>query len=169
MTREQDELVPVGHIIGAFGVKGQVKIFSLTSPRENIVNYSPWLIKHSGTTTSYKVSGGRQGKNVIVWLQDIDSRELADQLTGAEIYIQRQQLPELEEGEYYWSQLQGLDVVNKDGEHFGSIDHMLETGANDVMVVLGDRERLIPYVMGDVVKRIDLDEKKLVVDWDADF
>ena len=169
MSQEQDELFPAGHVIGVFGVKGQVKIFSHTSPRENIVNYSPWVIKHAGATYTYKVSGGRQGKNVVAWLDGVDSRDLAMQLTGAEIYIHRSQLPLLDEGEFYWSQLEGLDVVNTSGEKLGSIDHMLETGANDVMVVKGERERLIPYVMEEVVKRVDLKENRVIVDWDADF
>lgn len=169
MSQEQDELFPAGHIIGVFGVKGQVKVFSHTSPRENIVNYSPWVVKHAGTTTSYKVSGARQGKNVLVWLDGIDTRDLAAQLTGAEIFIYRHQLPQLDDGEFYWSQLQGLEVINTDGDKFGSIDHMLETGANDVMVVQGDRERLIPYVIDEVVKRVDLEENRVIVDWDADF
>jgi 16S rRNA processing protein RimM len=170
MSQEQDGLFPAGHIIGVFGVKGQVKIYSHTSPRENIVNYSPWVIKHAGTTTSHKVSGGRQGKNVIVWLEGIDSRELAMQLAGAEIFLHRSQLPSLDEGEFYWSQLEGLEVMNTNGEKLGSIDHMLETGANDVMVVQGgDRERLIPYVMDEVVKRVDLEQSQVIVDWDADF
>lgn len=169
MSQEKDDLFPAGHIIGALGVKGQVKVFSHTSPRENIVTYSPWVIKHSGTTRSLDVKGGRQGKNVVAWLQDINSRELALELTGAEIFIHRHQLPQLEEGEYYWSQLEGLEVITLKGEQFGCIDHMLETGANDVMVVQGDRERLIPFVTSEVVKRVDLDKKQVIVDWDADY
>lgn len=169
MSQEKDDLFPAGRIIGAFGVKGQVKVFSHTSPRENIVTYSPWVIEHAGTTRSLKVKGGRQGKNVIAWLQDINSRDQAVELTGAEIYIHRHQLPQLEEGEFYWSQLEGLEVITLKGERFGRIDHMLETGANDVMVVQGDRERLIPYVMDEVVIRVDLDSSQVIVDWDADY
>lgn len=169
MSQEKDDLFPAGHIIGAFGVKGQVKVYSHTSPRENIVTYSPWVIKHAGTARSFEVKGGLQGKNVIAWLQGIDSRDQAVELTGAEIYIHRDQLPELEEGEYYWSQLEGLEVVTLKGEHFGHIDHMLETGANDVMVVQGDRERLIPFVMSEIVKNVDLDRQQVIVDWDADY
>ena len=78
-------------------------------------------------------------------------------------------MKKLADDEYYWSDLVGLTVMSSEGQAYGVIERMLETGANDVMVVQGDRERLIPFAMDQVIKSIDLGEKKMVVDWDADF
>ena len=169
MSQMNDDLIEVGHIIGAHGVRGQVKVFSQTSPRENILAYSPWIIEHSGKRQLTEVSGRRQGKNVIASLSLVEERNLAEELTGATILIRREQLPQLDQGDYYWSQLIGLEVVNREGVSLGSVDQMMETGANDVMVVQGDRERLIPYVMDDVVITIDLDAHRITVDWKEDF
>jgi len=169
MSNSEDGLIEVGHILGVHGVKGQVKVFSLTSPRENIVNYNPWLVQHRGQNSQLAIQGGKQGKNVVVSLQGISDRDQALDMVGAKIFIRKDQLPSLQPGDYYWSQLCGLSVINTDGEPFGVIDHMLETGANDVMVVQGERERLIPYVMDEVVRHINLDKKQIIVDWDAEF
>ena len=169
MSQDSDDLFNAGHIIGAFGVRGQVKVYSHTSPRENIVTYSPWVIEHNGARKTFEVTGSRQGKNVIARLEGIANRDQAEELTSASIFIRRDQLAPLKEGEYYWSQLQGLQVINGRGESFGSIDYMMETGANDVMVVQGDRERLIPFVMHEVVRKVDLDNGQVIVDWEADY
>ena len=169
MPQDNCDLIEIGHILGAHGVKGQVKVFSNTSPKENIVTYSPWLIQQHGLAKTVKVSGRCQGKSVVARIEGVDDRDQAQAMAGAKILINESQLPSLTEGEYYWSQLTGLQVITIQGIELGVIDHMLETGANDVMVVQGDRERLIPYVMDDFIKTIDLDKKQIVVDWDADF
>jgi 16S rRNA processing protein RimM len=169
MAHAENGLIEIGHVLGAHGVQGQVKVFSNTSPRENIVSYSPWLIEHDGVTTSVQVTGNVQGKNVIARIDGVISRDQALDLSGARILIHKDQLPVLQDGDYYWDQLVGLQVINTSGNKLGYIHHMLETGANDVMVVKGDRERLIPYVMDDVVKNISLDTQQLIVDWEADF
>ena len=169
MSHGDSDLIELGHILGAHGVKGQVKVFSNTSPRENIVTYSPWLIEQHGLTKTVKVSGKCQGKNVVARIEGVEDRDQAQAMAGAKVFIDNNQLPNLSKGDYYWSQLIGLQVINTQNIEFGEIDHMLETGANDVMVVQGDRERLIPYVMNEVIKSIDLENKQIVVDWDAEF
>lgn len=169
MSHGDSDLIEIGHITGVHGVRGQVKVFSNTSPRENIVTYSPWIIQQGGLQTTFQVKGGIQGKNVVASLEGVTDRDQATEMTGAKILIYKSQLPELEEGHYYWSQLIGLEVISTQDINLGTIDHMIETGANDVMVVLGDRERLIPYVMDEVVKSIDLDSGQIIVEWDADF
>jgi len=169
MSHDGDGLIEIGHILGAHGIKGQVKVFSKTSPRENIVTYSPWLIEQHGLSKTVKISGRSQGKNVIARIEGLDDRDQAQAMAGAKIFINKTQLPVLTQGDYYWSQLTGLQVVTTQDVELGRIDHMLETGANDVMVVQGDRERLIPYLMDDVIKSIDLERNQIVVDWDAEF
>ncbi len=169
MAQNEVDLIEIGHVLAAHGVKGQVKVFSNTSPRKNIVTYSPWVIEQHGVTKTVEVSGKCQGKNVVATIQGISDRDQAEALSGAKILIKNSQLPKLSEGDYYWSQLTGLQVISTSGINLGIIDHMLETGANDVMVVKGDRERLIPFVMDEVVKSIDLQNRQMIVDWDADF
>ena len=169
MSQDVSELIEIGHILGVHGVNGQVKVFSNTSPRENIVKYTPWLIELDGSTSVVDISGQTQGKNVIARIEGVCDRDQAADMIGAKIFIRKNQLPDLQEGDYYWSQLEGLQVFTTTGIELGYIDHMLETGANDVMVVQGDRERLIPYVMDEIVKEINLENQQLIVDWDADF
>lgn len=169
MYQRQDETICVGHITGVLGVKGWVKVFSNTSPRENIVNYSPWLLEAGEDLEPVAVSGRLQGKNVVAKLDGVDGREQAYALVGRKIHILAEQIPQLDAGEFYWSDLIGLAVESLEGEALGNIDSMLETGANDVMVLNGDRKRLIPFVMDSIVTEIDLVNKRMVVDWKPDY
>ena len=169
MGQHEDDLICVGHILGAQGIKGWVRVFSNTSPRENIVKYSPWLIEQGQELKAVDVSGRLQGKNVVAQLEGIEDRNQAEALTGCRILIEAAQLPRLQEGEYYWSDLIGLAVENLQGEPLGVVDSMLETGADDVMVVSGDRERLIPFVIDDIVREVDLVGQRLIVDWQPDY
>ena len=165
----EDDLIEVGHVLGVHGVAGQVKVYSNTSPRQNVVTYSPWIIDQAGTQKTYEVNGKVHGKNVIASLKGVSGRDQAMDLIGAKILIKRNQLPTLSQGDYYWTQLEGMEVISTEGDEFGTIDHMLETGANDVMVVQGDRERLIPYVMEEVIISVNLEKNQIIVNWDADF
>ena len=160
-----------GQISGVFGVKGWVKIFSYTQPRENILSYSPWFIRKNEKFEEVKlIKGQRQGNVVVAELDGIVDRDMAMSLVGAEILIRRHQLPKANSGEYYWADLVGLDVKTMDGVDLGKVDHLLETGANDVLVVLdGERERLIPFLQQHTVLKIDLEHSLIVVDWDPDF
>ena len=106
---------------------------------------------------------------MIAKLDGIDDRTQAEALTGCKLYINPQQLPGLEAGEYYWSDLIGLTVETLQAETLGVVAGMLETGADDVMVLQGDRERLIPFVMEDIVREVDLDKRRLVVDWSPEY
>ena len=166
-----DELLILGKIAGLFGVKGWVKVFSHTDPRENIVGYSPWYLrKGGGEWTPVKVkSGRRHGKSVVALLEGIEDRDGAVALQGYDIAVHRSQLPAPADGEFYWTDLIGLTVSTESGVELGRVDHLLETGANDVLVVRGERERLIPFLYGDVVKTVDLAQRCMVVDWDPDF
>jgi 16S rRNA processing protein RimM len=169
MGQPVDESICVGQVIGVQGVKGWIKVFSNTSPRENIVKYSPWKIDTGEKVMTVKVTGRLQGKNVIAQIAGIEDRELASDLIGSKIYIEPDQLPKLEKGEYYWADLIGMKVETLESEPLGTVETMIETGANDVMVLQGDRERLVPFVIDEIVREIDLVSRRVVVDWKPDY
>ncbi len=165
-----DEMVVMGRVAGLFGVRGWLKIHSDAEPREGILDYSPWFIKRAGVWEKHELQAGHpQGKGVVAQLRNFADRDQAAELLGCDIAVRRDQLPELPAGEYYWNDLQGLRVENLDGVELGRISHLIETGANDVIVVTGERERLIPYTRGIAVRRVDLAAGLMIVDWDPDF
>ena len=169
-TESPDTLVTVGRISGVYGVKGWLRIYSHTEPRDNILNYNPWQLRLADGWRSVELLDGRpQGKGVIAYLAGCDDRDQAARWVDTEIAVRRSQLPATQAGEYYWRDLIGLRVVTLDGEELGTVDHLLETGAHDVLVVQGQRERLIPYVLGDVISTVDLAAGELRVDWDPEF
>ena len=169
MGQHDDDLICVGHVLGAQGIKGWVRVFSNTSPRANIVNYSPWLIEQGNDLKPVKVEGRAQGKNVIARLEGIEDRGQVDELIGCRLFINAAQLPRLEAGDYYWSDLIGLAVETLQAEPLGVVASMMETGANDVMVLSGERERLIPFVMDEIVREVDLSNRRMVVDWSPEY
>ena len=168
---DEQRFVTLGRISGAHGIQGWVRVHSDTSPRENIVSYSPWHLLREGRREVWKVNAGRlQGKAVVAKLAGCNDRDAAEGLAGAVITIPRTELPRITRpGEFYWADLVGLAVRTLDGVELGRIDQLFETGSNDVMVVLGDRERLVPYIWQQVVRDVDLDAGVMVVDWDPDF
>lgn len=159
----------VGKLNGASGIKGWVKVYSYTDPKENILNYSPWYLKLDGQWQQVSILNGReQGKTVVAQLEGCNDRNTAESYRGVEIAIEESQLPQLEEGEYYWRDLIGLTVVNMAGEELGTVKKMMETGANDVLVVktASKEELLIPYVPEYSVMKVDLESKQITVDWE---
>ena len=175
MTQNSQETV-IGRITSVFGVKGWLKVFSYTDPKEGILNYPEWTLDLDGKRIPAKLEEGRrQGQGIVVRLKGINDRDLARTSCGAEVRVSTAELPELPEGEFYWFQLEGLDVYTVDDECLGKVHHLMETGSNDVLVVqatagsIDQRERLIPYLPGEVVQNVDLDSKRMVVDWDPEF
>ena len=165
------ELISIGEISGVFGIKGWVKVFSLTDPRENVLKYSPWILKKGSEVKEVKlINGKRQGKSVVACIEGVSDRDDAASYSGWEILLNKSQLPGAEEGEYYWADLVGLSVETESGISLGKVDYLIETGANDVLVVKDtEQERLIPFLQGPTIKKIDLDDKLIIVDWDPDF
>lgn len=162
--------IRVGEIVGAFGVRGWVKIRAYTDPPENILTYSPWLIAAEGGIKEYKVIEGRcHGRAVVARLEGISDREQAVRLQKCTISVPRNRFPAPRGGEYYWADLVGLEVYTVSGVPLGTVTDMMETGANNVMEVQGDRQRLIPFVIGEFVKEVRLDQGILVVNWDPEF
>lgn len=170
MADQEDKRVVLGRVSGLFGVRGWVKVFSGTDPREGIIDYSPWQLRSRDEWREVKVEAGqRHGNNVVVKLAGVEDRDAAAALLDTEIAVWRSQLPRTRDDEVYWADLEGLVVRTESGMDLGIVDHLLATGANDVLVVKGERERLVPFIRGQVVKKIDLDQQLLVVDWDPEF
>lgn len=179
-----EELIELGKLVGVWGVKGWVKVHSYTRERQGIGKYKQWILQPAGKGGSkQRVSVAIdicrvQGKGVVAKFVDLDDRDIAASLNGYKIFIEASQLPVLPKGQYYWHQLVGLSVQNTAGESFGEVVDMMETGANDVFVVVehiedenGDKqrvERLLPQI-DDVVVNVDLDAQQLIVEWDKDF
>jgi 16S rRNA processing protein RimM len=166
--QEQREIVPIGHISGVHGIKGWVKIHSMTVPREAIFEYQPWMMREPEEVIRIK-QGKRHGKHLIAMLDNVNDREQAETQVNRKISIYRDQFPELPEDEFYWADLIGLRVELKDGKDLGTIRDMLATGANDVMVVQGEKELLIPFVLGQYVHKVDLEQGVITADWDPEF
>ncbi|WP_261843525.1 ribosome maturation factor RimM [Aliamphritea ceti] len=174
LTSEQTTIV--GRITTIYGVKGWVKIYSHTEPMESILDYSPWLLNRNGQWLPVKISDGKKhGKGLVAKLTGVDDREVARDYCGLDIAIETSLLPALDTGEFYWSQLEKLNVITESGEQLGKVSHLIATGSNDVLVVKGNgqsidrRERLIPYLPDQVIKEINLDEGTIRVDWDPEF
>lgn len=160
----------LGRIIGAFGVRGEVKVQSFTDPAGQLLRYQPWLLKHQGVERELSGVRAREtAKGVTASFPDVQDRDAAEALTGAEIWVPRDRLPPPAPGEFYWVDLEGMDVVTVEGVALGKVSHLFATGANDVMVVVGERERLLPFVMGQYIRAVSLDEGRITVDWDPDF
>ena len=163
--------VLLGRVTGAFGVRGDVKLESWTEPRARIFGYQPWILR-AANGVEHEMQGARgrdTGKHVVATLPGIEDRDAAEALRGTEILVPRQVLPPAAPGEYYWVDLEGLRVVNVEGTDFGIVSHLFSTGANDVLVAHGDRERMIPFVQPDYIRAVDLAAGVVTVDWDAEF
>jgi 16S rRNA processing protein RimM len=162
------KIVPLGHISGVHGIKGWVKVHSLTEPREAIFEYQPWLLGEAREEV-YISEGKKHGNRLIALLKNSESREQAEVLVNQPIAVYREQFPELSADEYYWTDLVGLSVQLEDGSELGRIENMLATGANDVMVIRGRKEHLVPFVPEQYVKSVSLEDGIVVVDWDPEF
>ncbi len=164
------ERVNVGRVSGVYGVRGWVRVRSDCEPMEQLLAYSPWQLGGGDGWRVYVPEAGRpHGPGLVVKLASVDDREQARALVGADIAVERDQLPALTDDEYYWNDLVGLGVVTRDGRELGKVTGLMETGANDVLVVGGERERLIPYIPGQVVLRVDTRAGCIEVDWDPEF
>jgi 16S rRNA processing protein RimM len=168
-TENTAEPILLGKISGVFGVAGWVKLFSYTEPREAILEYQDCVVQQDGSWGRlHWKAGRRQGKTVVASLDGIDDRDKAESLIGANIGIWREDLPATAQSEFYWTDLEGLSVVNKEGRQLGKVDYLLATGANDVLVVQGDQEILIPFIHGRYVINVDLADGVIQVDWEWD-
>ena len=175
MTAAEDPgMILLGRVSGLFGVKGWIKVYSDTEPRDNILNYSPWYLRRQDGWQPYEIIAGRpHGKGIVAQLANCHDRDAAAELIGSTIAIRQDQLPAAGEDEYYWSELRGLKVITTLGIELGRVVSLMETGANDVLVVreAGEqgREHLIPFIRQQVIHKVDLENGQLTVDWDPEF
>ncbi|WP_238593622.1 ribosome maturation factor RimM [Endozoicomonas atrinae] len=172
--------ITLGHISSVFGVKGWLKIHSNTSPMENILNYPRWILDHNGDVKTVEIDQARpHGKGLIAHIVGCDDRELARSYCGYQITINADEMPEPEDDEIYWHQLESLDVFSRNAEGdnilLGKVSHLMETGANDVLVIrpskgsIDRRERLVPWLTGSVVLDVNPEKGFIRVDWDPEF
>ena len=164
-----ENLVIIGKIISAYGIKGWVKIRPFTETAKSFIQYKKqFLSKNQKDWNCIQIEKMKiQGQDVVADL-GFENRDQAIESKGQILAVDRQQLPQLEENEYYWDDLIGLNVYDLQHNDLGKVIELIETGANDVLVVSGEKERLIPYIPQVIVK-IDLTEKRIDVDWDKKF
>jgi 16S rRNA processing protein RimM len=166
----QERRILIARVVGAFGVRGEVKLQSFTDPLKQALKYQPWVMLHQGQEKEISgVKGRETAKGLTAAFAGVEDRNAAEALVGAEFWVPRSRLPAPKAGEYYWIDLEGMQVRNLDGVDFGKVSHLFNNGANDVIFIQGERTRLLPFVMDDYIKHIDFDAQIITVDWDADF
>lgn len=164
----------LGRVIGAFGVRGEVKLESFTEPREQILRYQPWTLRDArgGEREVSGVRARQTAKGIVARFPGIEDRDAAEALRGCELFVPRSVLPPPAEGEFYWVDLEGLRVRTVEGVDLGVVSYLFPTGANDVVVVregADGRERMIPFVRPDFIRDIDFASGMMTVDWDPEF
>ena len=166
----QANWVVLGRFGRPHGIKGFVTVHSFTEPRDNILRYTDWHAFLNNQWQPVKLLCIEvHNKTIIAQIEGYPDRELVSRLTNIEIAVQKEQLAELEPGEYYWHQLVGMKVINQQGIPFGVVTEVMPTGSNDVLVVQGEKRHLIPYLPGQFIMDINDTEKVITVDWDVDF
>jgi len=169
--------VTLGKVGAVYGIKGWLKIHSFTDDQEAILDYFPWSLKLGNKIRSVDITDWRKHNNgLIVKVAGIDDRDDAQALVGSEVFVNQEALPELPDGEFYWRDLIGMNVVTTKGYDLGAVSDLMETGANDVLVVkanhndgFGKKERLIPYLFEKVIVEVNAENKQICVDWDPGF
>jgi 16S rRNA processing protein RimM len=167
--RQPEKLVTMGWISTPFGVKGWVKVQPNTAAAGNLLAYQTWWVGREGDWQEIAVAEARvQGRVLVARLEGHDDRDAAAALRGKSVAVPRAALPRTQSGEYYWADLIGLAVVNGSAQALGRVTGVLQTGANDVLVVAGERERLIPFI-AEVIRDVDLAASVVRVEWGADY
>lgn len=169
MTNNTDWVI-VGRLGRAHGIKGLITVHSFTEPRDNILQYTDWHVYLDNAWRKLKILRVEtHDKLILVQIEGYWEREQLAALTNTDIAISRKQLPLLEAGEYYWHELVGMQVIDQQGQIFGTVTEIMPTGSNDVLVVEGEKRHLIPYLPGQFVIDINPDQRLITVDWDMDF
>lgn len=170
MSAKTQKWVTLGRVSGVFGVKGWLKVHSYTEPHSNVLTFRAWTLRFEGADRVVDVEDGLNRAGAIVAkLRGVDDPDSARSIVGADIVVERERLPPLGMGEFYWADLEGCEVRTTGGVALGCVDHVTATGAHDMLVLPGKPERLIPFVAGRIVKQVDLAERVIVVDWSPDY
>ena len=160
----------IGRVSNTFGVRGWIRLQSYTRPKDNVLSFPLWSVQLNGRWRQMTVlAARRQGRSLVAHLQGCDDVDTARRMLSAPLAVPRALLPPLQQGEYYWSDLVGMTVLTRAGVCLGKVQRLLETGANDVLVVQGERERLIPFIGQRVVKHVDVERRCIAVDWEREF
>lgn len=169
MLDKQNKRVIIGCLGAAFGVQGYLKVNSYTTPKTNILDYPDWQVQHQGQWQPLPIERlKQQGDGIVLKIKGIDDRDIAKTYTNDLIAINRDELPDTSSDEFYWTDLEGLTVKTTTGETLGTIIEMRDTGANDVMIIKGEKRHLVPFIDG-VLISVDLEQQLVIVDWDHDF
>jgi len=166
---DSSNIITIAKISTTYGVHGWIRVFPYTDYNSHIFDYQPWYLSDTPDTigTVIKVEDWKEhGRQILVKFTEIDSPEKARLLTNKFITISRNQLPQLEKNEFYWSDLIGMTVINQHQEKLGEVVSIMETGSNDVLIVKGENEHAIPYLPDRVILKIDLENKVILVDWE---
>jgi 16S rRNA processing protein RimM len=159
----------MGRVTAPFGVWGWLKVHAFTATAEALLGHQTWWIQRGSEPQLYRLRGGRpHGKGLIASVEGVTDRAKAESMAGADILVSRSEFPEPPADEFYWHDLIGCEVVNLQGRQLGRVVRLFETGANDVMVLQGERERLLPFV-AQVVREVDLERRSVRVDWGLDY
>ncbi len=169
-------MVVLGHVLGAYGVAGWIKVATYTATPTAPLDYPVWWLRRPGTAAwqeRARIAGRSHGRAVVAQLAGVDDREAARALKGSEVGVPRSALPPAEEGEIYWADLVGLTVVNREGKLLGRVRDVTTHAAHPILQVTGmeeegEPERLIPYVAA-VIDAVDLAGGRIEVDWGEDF
>ena len=165
--------MPVGHITGAFGIHGGVRIKPYAANAGALLNTKRWWLDKPEMRDVDMRQAKMQGEDVVAELVGIADRDAAEALKGTVVHISRRYFPALDDNEFYWVDLIGLDVVNREGVAMGQVKELLQNAAQSVLVLQypsGDavRERMIPFVAA-FVDAVDLAARRITVDWQPDY
>ena len=160
--------VTLGKLGTTHGINGWIRVYSETDNPESIFDYQDWSLYNTATSQRQPIKAlewkAHQG-HFICKFDGYDSPEAAKTLTNLLIQVEANELPQLNDDEYYWSQLIGLEIIDQHGQSLGKVSNLMETGSNDVLIVKGEKEHAIPYLPW-VIKAVDLEKQQILVDWE---
>jgi len=155
----------MGRVAGSYGVRGWIKVVPYSVEVDALAAHPTWWVE--GEARGLEEARPHSG-NLLAKLAGIETREQALALKGAMVSVPRAALAEAGEGQYYWADLVGLEVVNTDGKPLGAVRQLVSNGVHDVIEVAGERRRFLPWVPA-VVRKVDLEARRIEVEWDADW
>ena len=158
----------MGRFGAPHGVKGAIKLHSWSTPADNIFSYKPWCLLIDKAWKPISPILLSQGNQIIISIEGVDNRDEAAKLTNKEIYIDRSQLPKLSPGQYYWSDLAGMDVLNNGEQLLGKVAYVFNTGSNDILAIQGEHECMLPFLPETIIN-VDMPNNTILVNWDPTF